>query len=405
MTIGVGGSTAEKELDLLKDMTADMAPIGLEEYAARIKRAQKLMRDQGISALYLNAGTSLAYFTGTVWHASERMVGALLPAEGAIEYISPVFEVGTLEQYMGLKGNVQGWEEHESPYDLFQQMLKALGLTGGKIALDESCPFFISNGISLAAPNFHMVNGSCITVPCRQIKSAHEIALMQRAKDMTLEVQKAAARILRLGITTKEVGDFIHQAHLKVGAPAGSYFVIVLFGEDSAYPHGVKDPKVLEENEMVLIDTGCKLHGYISDITRTYVFGTANARQRHIWEIEKAAQAAAFHQAQVGTRCGDVDLAARECLEKYQLGPDYKLPGLPHRTGHGIGMDIHEWPYLNSGDNSTLSPGMCFSNEPMICVPGEFGVRLEDHFYMTEDGPKWFTVPSHSIDDPFGYEK
>ena len=405
MTIGVGGSSAGAELNKLEHMALDISPTAPEEYAARVKQAQELMQEQDITAMYVHAGTSMTYFTGTNWRPSERMVGAIIPAIGEIEYISPVFEIGTLEQYMGLTGKVHGWQEHEAPYALFREILVANGITEGKIALNESCPFFISNGIALAAPEFDYVNADRITVPCRQIKSTHEIAIMQRVKDMTLEVHKAAARILRPGIAVSEVEKFIHDAHIKVGAPAGSYFVIVLFGEDTAYPHGVKNPKNLEENDMVLIDTGCQLHGYISDITRTYVFGEPNARQRHIWDIEKEAQAAAFNQAQVGSRCGDVDLAARECLEKYQLGPDYKLPGLPHRTGHGIGMDIHEWPYLNSGDDSTLAPGMCFSNEPMICVPGEFGVRLEDHFYMTETGPKWFTEPSQSIDDPFGYEK
>lgn len=403
MTIGIGGSTAEKELDLLQDMTNDISPIHLDEYSARIEKAQLMMRKQGISAIYVNAGTNMSYFTGTVWHASERMVGVLIPAKGEIEYIAPVFEISTLQQYMTVKGKVHGWEEHLSPYALFKEILHSHDLKYGTIGLDESCSFFISNGISLAAPDYDFINADCITASCRMIKSENEISLMQRAKDMTLEVQKAAARILRPGIATTEVETFIHNAHKKVGAPAGSYFVIVLFGEASAYPHGVKGPQILEKNDMVLIDTGCMLHGYISDITRTYVFGEANDRQRQIWDVEKQAQAAAFKAAQIGTRCGDVDLAARACLEKHHLGPDYKLPGLPHRTGHGIGMDIHEWPYLNSGDNTRLEPGMCFSNEPMICIPGEFGIRLEDHFYMTEKGPKWFTEPSHSIDDPFGY--
>ncbi len=405
MTIGVGGSTAETELDKLSNMAADLAPIGQGEYSARLKRAQQLMQDQGIAALYLHAGTSMTYFTGTIWHPSERMVGALIPAKGDIGYICPTFEVGTLKQYMGVSGTVHNWEEHESPYDLFRALLLNSKVTSGKIALDESCPFFVSNGIALAAPEYRYINGDCITAACRQIKSSHEIAIMQRLKDMTLTVQRAAARILRPGIPVAEVKSFIHAAHKKVGAPTGAYFVIVLFGPDSAYPHGVKEPKNLEDGDMVLIDTGCSIFGYISDITRSYVYGTPTTRQRQIWEIEKEAQAAAFSAAQVGTRCGDVDLAARACLEKYQLGPDYKLPGLPHRTGHGIGMDIHEWPYLHSGDNNTLTPGMCFSNEPMICVPGEFGVRLEDHFYMTENGPKWFTEPSLSIDDPFGYNE
>ncbi|NOZ66189.1 MAG: aminopeptidase P family protein [Alphaproteobacteria bacterium] len=405
MTLGVGGSTAETELERLSDMTAGLAPIGPGEYSTRLKHAQQIMQDKDIAALYVHAGTSMTYFTGTIWHPSERMVGALIPAEGEVSYICPTFEVGTLTQYMVAGGPVHSWEEHESPYDLFREMLHNNKVISGTIALDESSPFFISNGIALAAPDYDYINGDCITAACRQIKSSSEIAIMQRVKDMTLTVQKAAARILRPGIAVAEVEAFIHAAHKKVGAPAGSYFVIVLFGEDTAYPHGVKSPKSLEDGDMVLIDTGCTYFGYISDITRSYVYGTPSARQRRIWEIEKQAQAAAFTAAQVGSRCGDVDLAARACLEKHQLGPDYKLPGLPHRTGHGIGMDIHEWPYLNSGDNSTLAPGMCFSNEPMICVPGEFGIRLEDHFYITENGPKWFTEPSPSIDDPFGYEE
>jgi Xaa-Pro dipeptidase len=226
---------------------------------------------------------------------------------------------------------------------------------------------------------------------------------MQRAKDMTLEVHKAAASILRAGISTTEVEEFIHQAHRRVGA-TGSYFCIVLFGPASAFPHGVREPQVLKDGDMVLVDTGCKLHGYISDITRSYVFGTPSERQRTFWNFERAAQLEAFEAARLGAPCESVDAAARRSLEANGLGPDYQLPGLPHRTGHGIGLDIHEGPYLVRGDATPLEPGMCFSNEPMICVPGEFGIRLEDHFYMAEDGPRWFTQPSHSIDDPFGLE-
>ncbi|HCD57275.1 MAG TPA: X-Pro dipeptidase, partial [Halieaceae bacterium] len=202
--------------------------------------------------------------------------------------------------------------------------------------------------------------------------------------------------------TTGEVTAFIHEAHKRVGAPAGSYFCIVLFGPDSAFPHGVAQPKALDEGDMVLIDTGCQLHGYISDITRSYVLGEPSAQQREIWNLEKAAQQAAFEAAQIGASCGSVDDAARAVLAAGGLSPDYQLPGLPHRTGHGIGLDIHEWPYLVRDNSTPLAPGMCFSNEPMICVPGAFGVRLEDHFYMTENGPRWFTQPARSVDDPFG---
>ena len=404
MTIGVGGSTIEIELDNLSNMTADMEPIAQSEYRSRINKAQDMMKAQDISALYLNAGTNMTYFTGTVWHASERMVGAVIPVDGDVVYIAPAFEIGTLNQYMIIEGAVHGWEEHESPYILFSEILDSMGVNGGCLALDESAPFFITNGIAKATSNIEIINGDVITAACRMIKSSNELALMQRAKDMTLQVHKAAAKILREGISTTEVAAFINKAHIKVGAPAGSYFVIVLFGEASAYPHGVKDPQILKMGDTVLIDTGCLLHGYISDITRTYVYGEPSERQRSVWNSEKAAQAAAFSAAKIGARAADVDIAARAFLEKDGFGPAYKIPGLPHRTGHGIGLDIHEWPYLNSGDDTVLAAGMCFSNEPMLCIPGEFGVRLEDHFYMTDGGPKWFTEPSHTIDDPFGYE-
>jgi len=402
MTKGVGGQTAEQALATLSDMTAGAVPISDQEFQARIEKAQRLMAEQGIAALYLHAGSSLYYFTGMRWHGSERMVGAILLPSGAPLFIAPAFEKGTLEQFMRIRGEVVTWEEHESPYGLPAQILADKGVTEGIIGLDEATPFFVSNGIALAAPQFNYINGADITAACRMIKSEAELALMQGAKEMTLAVHKATASMLREGITTAEVEEFIDAAHRKVGAPKGSYFKIILFGPDSSYPHGVKTPKALEDGDMVLIDTGCQLHDYISDITRSYVFGTPSDKQRRVWNAEKAAQAKAFDAAQIGVRCGDVDLAARAELEARSFGPGYKTPGLPHRTGHGIGLDIHEWPYLNWGDDTKLQPGMCFSNEPMICLYGEFGVRLEDHFYIAADGPVWFTEPSKSIDDPFG---
>ena len=401
MTKGVGGKTAKEALASLSDMTAGAQPISKEEYRARISKAQRLMRAQGLAAIYVNAGTNLTYFTGTKWNPSERMVGAVIPVVGDPIYIAPAFEESTLTQFMGVTGQVQVWEEHESPYPHMNKILYDMAIMSGKIGLDEAAPFFITHGLSQECPGYDFVPGQPVTAGCRSRKSDAEIALMQRAKDMTLEVHKATASMLYEGISTTDVAAFINEAHMKVGAPAGSHFKIVLFGEASSYPHGVKDPQILKDGDMVLIDTGCKLHGYISDITRSYVFGEPSARQREVWNAEKAAQARAFEAAQNGVRCGDVDLAARAELESRGFGPGYKTPGLPHRTGHGIGMDIHEWPYLNSGDDTPLAPGMCFSNEPMICVYGEFGVRLEDHFYMSADGPVWFTQPSKSIDEPF----
>lgn len=403
MTIGVGGSNAETELARLSDMTKGVTPISKEEFTARIDKACALMQANGLDAVYLNAGTNLYYFTGTRWGASERMVGAILSASGQLEYIAPAFEIATINGYMRMQGNVNGWHEHESPYELFDTILSNMGIANGSIGLDESCSFFISNGLNLANPNCNFVDAKAVTAGCRMCKSKSELALMQRAMEMTLEVHKSAARILREGISTHEVTTFIDDAHRAVGAPKGSYFCIVLFGEDSAYPHGVSNPKKLDLNDMVLIDTGCQLQGYNSDITRTYVFGEPTERDREVWNQEKASQATGFDAAQLGQGCGTVDDAARGYLVNLGYGPGYATPGLAHRTGHGIGLDIHEWPYLVSSDTTPLEVGMCFSNEPMISIPGEFGIRLEDHFYMTINGPKWFTEPSHSIDDPFGY--
>ncbi|MES2129619.1 MAG: Xaa-Pro peptidase family protein [Pseudomonadota bacterium] len=404
--MGIGGKTFDEALAGLSDMTGGMTAITQDEHQQRIAKAQAFMRDQGIAAVYLNAGTNLSYFTGTKWYASERMVGAILPATGALEYIAPAFEESTLKDFMQVKGAVNCWEEHESPYQLFVDTLARMGIAQNaarppRVGICESASFFIFDGIRPLASGYALENAKAVTAHCRTCKSAAEIALMQRVKDMTLEVHKAAAAVLYEGITTTEVADFIARAHRKVGAP-GSYFCIVLFGEATAYPHGVSYVQTLNRGDMVLIDTGCQVKGYISDITRSYVFGEASERQRFVWNAEKAAQQAAFEAAQLGVACGDVDAAARVSLEANGFGPGYKLPGLPHRTGHGIGMDIHEWPYLVGNDRTPLAPGMCFSNEPMICIPGEFGIRHEDHFYMTEQGPKWFTKPAHSIDDPFG---
>jgi Xaa-Pro dipeptidase len=403
--MSIGGKTMDQALEGLADMTGAMVAIGKEEHQQRIARAQAFMRARGIAAVYLNAGTNMTYFTGTKWYASERMVGAILPAQGAIEYIAPVFEESTIRDFMLVEGAVNCWEEHESPYQLFVDVLGRMGIAPNadqppRIGICESAAFFIADGIAPLAAGYALENARSVTAHCRARKSAAEIALMQRVKDMTLAVHKATASMLYEGITTVEVTDFIARAHRKVGAP-GSYFCIVLFGEASAYPHGVSYVQTLKQGDVVLIDTGCQVKGYISDITRTYVFGEISARQRFVWNAEKSAQLAAFAAAQLGVPCKDVDAAARASLEANGFGPGYKLPGLPHRTGHGIGMDIHEWPYLVGSDSTPLEVGMCFSNEPMICIPGEFGVRHEDHFYMTESGPKWFTEPAHSIETPF----
>jgi Xaa-Pro dipeptidase len=403
MTIGVGGKTKVAALAALANMAHSAVPIAQAEYQQRIARAQAQMQASGMTAMWVHAGTNMTYFTGTKWSPSERMVGAIIPAVGCIEYLAPYFEKNTLRDYMVVEGIVHCWHEHESPFALFLNVLKQFTVAGNtlNIGISEDTPFFVVDGIQQLDVTFKLVNAKPITAHCRSRKSANELALMQCAKNMTIEVHKAAASILYEGISTVEVADFIELAHQRVGA-SGSYFCIVLFGEASAFPHGVKDPQILKRGDMVLIDTGCKVADYISDITRSYVFGEPTARQRSVWNAEKAAQAAAFKAAQIGVLCREVDVAARQSLAVSGFGPGYDLPGLPHRTGHGIGLDIHEWPYLVGNDTTALAEGMCFSNEPMICVIGEFGIRLEDHFYMTATGPKWFTMPSYSVDDPFG---
>ena len=401
MTIGVGGSTIEQALAKLDNMTQQVAPISNDELNARLQKAQSLMQQQGIAAMYIDAGTNLTYFTGLKWYKSERLVGAILPAKGGLCYVAPHFEQGSLNDYMKLNGEFFGWHEHQSPYALIAEILQKQGINEGKLAVDPSAGYFLVDGIIKANPQLTVINADVITAPCRECKSDAEIALMQTAKNMTLEVHKAAASILKPGISTSEVEAFINQAHKKVGA-SGSSFCIVLFGLATSFPHGVKDPQVLQENDWVLIDTGCIVEGYHSDITRTYAYGEATDEQRAVWQVEKEAQIAAFNAAKIGQACEVTDAAARVVIDAAGFGPEYELPGLPHRTGHGCGMDIHESPYLVKGDTTPLAKGMVFSNEPMLVLPGKFGVRLEDHFYMTNEGPKWFTQPAHSVDDPFG---
>lgn len=403
LPIGVGGATMEDELARLRALSFPHSPISSEEYQARRERLITQMQAHNVGAVYLNAGTNLYYFTGLKWYASERLVGALLTVSGELIYLAPHFEAGSIADFWLEPGPLALWHEHESPYALVGAELARLGLAETTLAVDGSAAFFLADGLRQANPNLSLINADPLLTACRACKSPAEIALMQTAKAKTLEVHKSAARILREGISTSEVTAFINEAHKAVGA-AGSSFCIVLFGVATSFPHGVKEAQILKPNDWVLIDTGCLLEGYNSDITRSYCFGEASDAQRHAWQAEKAAQIAAFEAAQLGQPCEAPDYAARAELARFGFGPDYQLPGLPHRTGHGCGLDIHEGPYLVRGDKTPLATGMVFSNEPMLVVPDQFGVRLEDHFYMGDTGPVWFTQPSHSLDDPFGLQ-
>ncbi len=402
MISGVTGNTREQALESLSNMTSDVQPIGKPEFESRLQRLQSKMRDENIDAIYLHAGTNLYYFTGFRWNPSERMVAAIVLADGDFIYVAPHFELDTLRDFWLIESEIHAWHEHQSPYQLVADYLSQHGIDAGRILIDEVTPFFIFNGLQNACPNVRFEHAQPVTQFFRARKSASELALIQRAHEATVSVIAAAASILEPGMQTTEVVEFIDQAHRKIGAAAGSSFCIVLFGVATSFPHGVKQPQTLQQNDWVLIDTGFLLDGYNSDITRSFCFGEPTDRQREIWDVEKSAQLAAFAAAKLGEPCEVADAAARAVLQSAGLGPDYALPGLPHRTGHGCGLDIHEGPYLVRGESTPLEPGMVFSNEPMIVLPGEFGIRLEDHFYMSDDGPVWFTEPAKCFDDPFG---
>jgi Xaa-Pro dipeptidase len=397
MTSGIGESDAASQLAGLSPRQGRPAPISADELGARLDRARALTASRGADALLVGAGASLRYFTGVPWGATERLVALLLPVTGKPIMICPAFELGSLSADLKIDADIRLWQEDQSPAALVGRSLS--GQAG--LALDPALPFSVYSALQTDAPSLRVIDGAAIIDGCRARKSAAELDLMRHAKQLTLDVHRRAARILRDGISTGEVKRFIDLAHRAAGADDGSTFCAVQFDRATAYPHGLPGEQNLREGDLVLIDTGCRIDGYHSDITRTYVFGDPAAEHRRIWDIEHEAQAAAFAAVEPGRPCEDIDKAARDVLERHGLGPDYALPGLPHRTGHGIGLQIHEGPYLVRGDKTPLAPGMCFSNEPMIVIPDRFGIRLEDHMYVTETGAAWFTTPSPSIDRPF----
>jgi Xaa-Pro dipeptidase len=385
----------------MKLLTDDVVPISLEERHARIAKAQRLLQENKMEALLLDAGTGMNYFTGVSWWPSERTMVALIPASGEIKYVCPTFEEDRVREKICIGKEIHSWQEDESPYELIYSVLQEMGIHSGTIAMEENSRFFIHNGLKKVAPQFRFESGDPITIPCRIIKSEAEIKLMQKANDITLEAMKRSVEKLKEGLSQDELSAMILSEQNALGGNAA--FALCLFDKASAYPHGTKQQQALKKGDIVLMDCGCTVEGYNSDITRTIVFGAEpTKRQKTIWELEKRAQEAGFAAAKIGAPCEAVDIAARKVLTDAGFGPGYKLPGLPHRTGHGIGMDGHEWGNMVKGNQQLLEPGMCFSIEPTIAIAGEFGVRLEDCLYMTKEGPKWFSQPSKSIYEPWG---
>ena len=382
------------------NLAASAKPISAEERAARLAKVQGLMQQAGIGALLVEPGSSLVYFTGVQWWRSERLTAALIPAEGEVTVVTPFFEAPSIRESLAIRAGIRTWNEHENPLTLVADWLREKKLTGKPVAIEETVRHFIVDGLQRVLPGMSITNGAGVVRACRMHKSTAEIALMKTAADITAAAFRAAGGQVQKGMTPDDINALIIAETAKRGGKGGD--ALVLLGEASAYPHGSGKPQEVREGEVILLDGGCSVHGYVSDISRTFVFGEPTKRERDVWAQMRQGQQIAFEAAQIGRPCGSVDDAVRGWYERIGYGPGYTLPGLSHRTGHGIGMDGHEPVNLVHREMTLLAEGMCFSNEPGIYIPGSFGIRLEDCFHMTARGPEWFSVPPSSIDKPFG---
>jgi Xaa-Pro dipeptidase len=391
-------------LAALKNRRAEAQPISIAERQQRFDRAQKLMTEQGIAAIALIGGTSLVYFTGIRWWNSERLFVCVIPSKGAPFYVCPGFEEERAREQMqkapgGKDSKVYTWQEDQDPYLLVVKGLKDLGISTGKLGMEERVTFVFADGIRAAAPPFQIVSATPITAGCRGVKSPAELALMQLANNVTWQVYEAAWKSIIAhgpGITNSQVSEWIGKAYSLTGFPGDASCQV---DEYSALPHGSVQPQVLKEGSIILIDDGCTVEGYQSDISRTFTLGKPTDKMKKVFDVVHRAQAAALAAARPGVPCGSVDAAARKVIDDAGFGPDYAH--FTHRVGHGIGMDGHEWPYLVRNNPTILQPGMTFSDEPGIYLRGEFGVRLEDDMYITADGAKLFTPQSPSLEAPF----
>ncbi|HSB10993.1 MAG TPA: Xaa-Pro peptidase family protein [Blastocatellia bacterium] len=381
----------------VKPMASQAKPITREEYLQRQENARRHMSEAGIDAIFLTGGTSLLYFTGAQWGLSERLFAMVLPAKGEPAWVAPAFEKGRALEQIKFGNDVRTWHEDESPYALVASILKDRGIVSGKLGVEETVRFVFSDGVAKAAPSIRLTSAEPVTARCRRIKSAHEIELMRLANQITLKAFEIALKSLKEGITHTELSAKVAAAHQQLGARGGA---LVLFAEHSAFPHGTVTPQKLREGDIVLVDGGCSIENYASDITRTTVFGKPTDKQLKVFDIVKRAQAAALKAARPGVACEEVDAAARRVVTDAGYGPDYKY--FTHRVGHGIGMDGHEWTYLVRGNKTKLEAGMSFSDEPGIYIPGEFGMRCEDIMVITENGAELLTGQAPSLEQPFG---
>lgn len=367
-----------------------------DERRQRLVRLQATLDEKGLGGILLGASESLRYFTGLVWHQSERLLGALVTPK-SVTYIVPGFEQSRVESLSHLPGEIVAWQEDEASAALVASLLPA----NVKLALDDALPLFVYHQLAAVFGTERLADGGRLIRDLRLRKSKAEIDLIQHAMNLTLEVHRRAHAFIKPGVPASDVVRHIDEQHRALGATGGSSFCIVSFGVATSLPHGADGEQAYAPGDVVLVDTGCRLDGYHSDLTRTYVLEEPTPEFARAWAIEREAEQAVFEAARLGATCGSLDDAARKVLASHGLGPDYLLPGLPHRAGHGLGLEIHEEPYLVRGNATVLEPGMCFSNEPMIVFPDRFGIRLEDHIHMTETGPQWFTEPGKGPAEPF----
>ena len=375
---------------------AQARPITRDEYLGRQEQARRYMHDEGIDGILLTGGSSLHYFTGIDWGLSERLFAMVVPAKGEPGYVTPAFEKGRALEQIKSGGDVRAWEEDQSPYQLVAGILKDRGIVSGRIGIEETVKFAFSDGLAKAAPAAKLTSADPVTARCRRIKSAHEIELMRLANRITLKSFENALKTIKEGTTDHELGAAIAAEHHRMGATGSA---LVLFGAYSASPHGTAAPQRLREGDVVLVDGGCSVQGYKSDITRTTVLGKPTSKQLEVWEIVHRAQAEALKAARPGTPCEGVDAAARRVITEAGFGPDYKY--FTHRVGHGIGLDGHEWTYLVRGNKTKLETGMSFSDEPGIYISGEFGIRLEDVMVIGDGGAELLTGQATSLEHPF----
>jgi Xaa-Pro dipeptidase len=395
------GDQLPPSIAALTSMRDRARPITADERRARLEKARRLMAEQKLDAIILTGGTSLVYFSSIRWGLSERLFALVVPVKGEPFIVCPAFEEDRAREQieqspLAANADVRVWQEHESPYQRIAQGLKDRGISGGRVGVEETVRFVFSDGVSQAAPSTALVSATPVTAGCRMVKDAHEIALMRLASEVTLKAYAAAHAALEDGMTQNDFARLVSAAHARLGFQGGAG---VQVGPFSALPHGSITPQTIREGSILLIDGGCTVEGYQSDLSRTFVLGKATDKMNKVFDIVRQAQTAAVKTARPGLPCEAVDAAARQVITGAGYGPDYKY--FTHRVGHGIGMDGHEWTYLVKGNTTPLAPGMTFSDEPGIYIRGEFGVRLEDDMLITENGAELLTPQSGSLDRPF----